>query len=325
MKFKVLILIAICTASIFSTAHAAIGSCSWRGAGSQNKISYNVIAPAEVSLLGGVPIGGRLGISGSIRVWTNTTLIVCALPTVPYALSVSRGELAQGFTDVYKTGIPGVGVRFLNRNQPNSGAAIPFTVESPTNNGLTVIGSLSIEYIRIGRDVAQGTALMDYTIQFAIDGWNAVDINIGGSTILRTQEYFSGCSGIDKLNIPMGRVSVGDFGTRQQSFNLDVLCSGGRPGRRVPVRVYFEGSSDGPGRLNLEPGGAQGVEISLVNNRGVRLPFAQGSAMNMTWTRSEPNGELYRLPVVAEYARKASERVRGGAANATLNYILEYN
>ncbi|MCP1482003.1 type 1 fimbria pilin [Pseudomonas chlororaphis] len=147
-----------------------------------------------------------------------------------------------------------------------------------------------------------------------------MDIKIGGIVNIKTQSYFSDCTGVEKLNITMGRILIEKLEKDEEpSFNLDELCSGMAAGTKVPVKVYFEGSSDGPGRLNLEPGGATGVEISLLNDRGVKLPFSQGNALSMTWIRSEPKGEIYRLPVVANYVKKSSQKIVPRKANATLN------
>lgn len=276
-----------------------------------------------------VAIGAVLASSPRIAIQSDNTRARCpgaTTPMLPYLLSVNQGELAEGFTDVYRTGIRGVGVRFVSMSAPTGIIPLTFQIRNAGNSYASLITAMRIDYIRTERDVAQGNALMDYKIQYHLNGWNAAEINIGGTTTLQSQSYFSGCTGVEKLNIPMGRVAISNLPKRQQKpFNLDVLCSGMAAGTNVPVKVYFEGDSDGPGRLNLEPGGAQGVELSLLNDRGAGLPFSQGSALTMTWTRSEPGGEIYRLPVVAAYVKKASQDIVPGRANATLNYILEYN
>lgn len=234
-----------------------------------------------------------------------------------------RGVLAEGFSDVYQTGIVGIGVRFFDlrgyRIIPNGYSWVGSALVAGT------VDRIRIDYIRISRDVATGTAKIDSIFKQNFSSVNMLEMKFIGETKFETDHYFSGCAGIEKINVSMGRVLIPNFQEKQSLFNLDVLCTGMPSGAKVPVKVYFEGNSDGPGRLSLEPGGAQGVEISLLNDRGVGLPFSKGSALSMTWIRSEPKGEIYRLPVVAAYAKKGSQKIEVGKANATLNYVLEYN
>lgn len=326
---QILVLTALCAASAFTTAHAENpGRCDWQMGPGSGKKFYNVPAPASMDLRR-VAIGSVLASSPRITIHSDSTLARCpgaTTPMLPYVLSLSQGELAPGFSNVYNTGIRGVGVRFVSMSAPTGNIPLTFQIRNNPSSFASLITAMRIDYIRTERDVAQGDARMDYKIQYHLNGWNAAEISIGGTTRLQSQSYFSGCAGVEKLNIPMGRVVISHLPKQEQKpFNLDVLCSGMAAGSNVPVKVYFEGSSEGPGRLNLEPGGAQGVEISLRNDRGVNLPFSQGSALTMAWTRSEPGGEIYRLPVVAAYTRKGVQKVVPGKANATLNYILEYN
>lgn len=327
MKLKILTLTALCAVLSFGTALAdEPGGCRWIGGdtptGSTVKREFDVFSPDTLDLQR-VPIGSPMatwnaGIS-------NRGSVVCnpwEVPIVRVRYLVEGRALADGFTNVFETGLTGVGVRIsAGRN------TLPWEFSyNNASNQLSLPTNLRIEFIRLSRDVATGNVLMNFKILLHVHTWNPAEIRIEGNTDLQSQSYFSGCAGVEKLNIPMGRLPIANLGgSQRKTFNLDVLCSGMAAGTKVPVKVYFEGSSDGPGRLNLEPGGAEGVEISLASDRGVSLPFSQGNALDMTWTRSEPTGELYRLPVVAEYVKKTSQKVEPGRANATLNYILEYN
>lgn len=256
--------------------------------------------------------------------------IKCPYPAVKEYLRefyVADGELAEGFTNVYKTGTPGVGVRFIISLNWSPEKSLPLTHKHPNHQATAsgVVRTIQLEFIRTARDVGQGATAMHFRIEQDINGWNAAQIIVNGSTKLETRSYFAGCAGVEKLNIPLGKVSIADIGKQQKHFNLDVLCSGMPAGTKLPVRLYFAGNSSGPGRLNLDVGGAQGVEIALTNSKGVRLPFAKSSALDMDWINTQPGGELYRLAISAGYARKGTEKVEVGQANGTLNYILEYN
>eukprot|EP01133_Synstelium_polycarpum_P005897 gene5897-6825_t len=298
------------------------GNCYWVDNHSKDMRTHNITLPGVFDLRN-VPVGSvmaktsmydsfpsRLSCSPRPRFWDNGYII--------------EGEqLVEGFTNVYKSGLAGVGIRFLHYNT----TILPYSYHGSTEtftyaNGVPYV---TVEFVRTSRDVVSGEAFINFKISTMLNGWKSSELFISGTTKLQSQAYFSGCTGVDKVNIPMGRVAIGELDAKPTPFNLDVLCSGAPAGTKLPVKVYFEGSSDGPGRLNLEPGGAKGVDISLTNDRGVALPFSQGSALSMTWTRTQPQGELYRLPVVAKYEKKGALKVEVGKANATLNYILEYN
>ncbi|HCF3811588.1 TPA: fimbrial protein [Pseudomonas aeruginosa] len=333
MKLKLLALAATCAVLGSNLAQAANpDGCSWNpqqsaGVGDQKRY-FTMAAPSQL-VLQSVAIGGVMASSPKKNIHNEMLQIKCPYPAAQAYRGeyyVSDAELADGFTDVYKTGIPGVGVRFKSDINGTVGS-LP-RVDTYMNGNtmyINVIKELQLEFIRTARDVAQGMALMNFTIEQDINGWGAAQIKVGGSTNLETRSYFSGCAGVEKLTIPLGKVSIGEIGKQQKQFNLDVLCSGLPAGTKIPVRVYFEGSSNGPGRLNLDAGGAKGVEIALKDGRGALLPFSKGSALAMDWINSQPGGELYRLSVSAGYAHKDVQTVEAGMANGTLNYIIDYD
>lgn len=244
---------------------------------------------------------------------------------------VTRMKLADGFQNVYETGVKGVGIRLTLttlQSRPRTQIPIPFELSYPNaaNLGIASPGVFTYEFVRTGQQVEGGAAVINLTVKHYMMGYNLSDVTVGGTIRVESERYFSGCSGTENLNISMGRVASTELGKKPaRNFNLDVLCSGLPAGTKIPVKVYFEGNADGPGRLNLEPGGAKGVELSLSNEQNTPLPFSRGAAMDMTWTRTQPDGEIYRLPVSAEYVKKPSQKVEPGRANATLNYIIEYD
>jgi P pilus assembly protein, pilin FimA len=330
MKLMVLALATTCAALALNTAQAANpDNCSWnKVATGSNKRFFSMVAPAKMELKR-VPIGGVLATAPTATIHNELYQIKCPFPAVPRYHGehyLVGAELVEGYTDVYKTGVAGIGVRFLSTVTSTTGG-LPLSQDYANRSGMyiNVIKSIQLEYIRTHREVAQGTAVMNFRIEQDINGWNAAQIDVSGSTELVNQVFFSGCAGVEMLNVPLGRVAQGEIGKVRKPFNLDVVCSGLPAGTQVPVKVYFEGDSNGPGRLNLLPGGAKGVEISLEDDGGTLLPFSKGSALSMQWQRSEPGGEIYRLPISAGYARKGSDEPEAGVANATLNYIIDYD
>lgn len=331
MKSKLVKLIALCIVFGSNTVNAAL--CVWSNGpypDDSDLKTWTVMAPSSLSLRY-VPVGSVMASSPDIIVTSQHKEMRCSYPQVlnmHVAVYIDQLQLADGFTDVYKTGLKGVGIRFVSVSRRSYKIPTVYDIKNVYPAGMntdSVMKTMRIEFIRTAQDVMSGDINMNYKILHNLNGWNAGEINIIGSTKLQSKSYFSGCSGVEKLNISMGRVAIADLGKTQKSFNLDVLCSGLPAGTNLPVKVYFEGDSDGAGRLNLLPGGAQGVEISLLNDRGVKLPFSLAGALGMTWIRSESHGEIYRLPMVAEYVKKASQKFEAGKGNATLNYILEYN
>ncbi|SDY57683.1 fimbrial protein [Pseudomonas sp. NFIX28] len=330
MKMKLLALAATCAVLGSNVAQAANpDGCYWNkgGVGDQKRY-FTMTAPSQMDLQS-VAIGGVMASAPNATIHTEIMQIKCPYPAVQNYRGdyyVSDAELADGFTDVYKTSIPGLGVRFKSNA---SGTIGNLPMIDPYPNAATiytnVIKAVQLEFIRTARDVGQGMVSMNFTIEQNINGWNAAQIKVGGSTSFETRSYFSGCAGVEKLTIPLGKISISEIGKQQKQFNLDVLCSGLPAGTKIPVRVYFEGSSDGPGRLNLDAGGAKGVEIALKDGKGALLPFSKGSALAMDWINSQPGGELYRLSVSAGYAHKNAQTIEVGKANGTLNYIIDYD
>ncbi|MFT0869081.1 fimbrial protein [Pseudomonas sp. CAM1A] len=329
MKLNLLALAAAGTMLASNNAQAANPGCYWYTGGSGSiKRFFSMTAPTQIELKSAA-VGAVMATVPKVTIHTEIWQIKCPFPAVANYSGrhyVADGELADGFTDVYKTGIPGVGVRFMSW-AGNASGSLPLDqgYTNSTSKYINVIKAVQMEFIRTAQFVGKGTANLSYRIEQDINGWNAAQLQVGGSTELTTRSYFTGCAGVEKLNIPMGRVSFSEIGKKQKSFNLDVLCEGMPAGSKIPVRVYFEGNSSGPGRLNLDAGGAKGVEITLRNGSGTLLPFTRGTALAMSWVSTQPKGELYRLPVSATYARKGTVKVEAGAANATLNYIIEYD
>lgn len=327
MKLKIRILAACFVALACNAAWADnINKCYWWPSGTSERRTIDLI-PSPVMSLNQAAIGSVM-LSLTFDRSNTEGLYKCPMTVsrVNWSYRLEKGVLADGFSDVYKTGLTGVGIRFIVVNRQ-------FTLPTQGNywNAPALSNQMSanirLEFVRTGRDVIPGNINMDFSFLVQVDEWNAGQINIRGPISLVTQNYFSGCAGVEEnIRVPMGRVAIAQIGNvPANELNLDVICAGMPAGTKLPVKVFFEGNSDGPGRLNLQPGGARGVEILLTNEHGVGLPFSKANNMSMTWIRTEPKGEVYRLPIQARYAQKPSQRVEVGKADATVNYVIEYN
>ncbi|WP_281688465.1 fimbrial protein [Pseudomonas citronellolis] len=328
MKKLALLPLIILGAAGIDTAHAA-DLCYWYpNMNDQQTRIENARLPASTRLYEAA-IGKSMAV-----IDVSITPLIGDIEKVKCAMSVPRvrwqysddgkGTNVGLYDNVHKTNLPGVGIHIAwERGLSGSGEY----ENSPTST-VSLSRTARLVLVRTAREVAGGNLQLNHWVKFVVNGWTAAEVGLVGQINLINSGYFSGCTGVKMLDLPMGRVMASELGQQEaaQNFNLDVLCSGLPAGSKLPVKVYFEGSSDGPGRLNLTPGGAKGVEIALTtDNPGVKLPFTKADALGMKWIRSEPKGELFRLPIRAQYVRKGKEPVGGGKANAVLNYILEYN
>lgn len=320
MKAVPFIFAVVLAAMNLNVAQAGTGNdCKWYVPGAIKRFG-TVTLPSSI-YVSNAPIGSVMASSPPLDAMASSYL-TCQSKQVTQSVKVEQAVLAEGFPDVYQTGVTGVGVRISDSLYAR---VYPYSRTWNAIGFIDPIRQVRIEYIRTSRGVATGDATLKFFLLLSMNGVDMQEVSFVGNTNIQAGQYFSGCEGVEKISIFLGHMSMADIGEKSQAFNLDVICSGLPAGTKVPVRVYFDGDSDGPGRLNLEPDGASGIEILLVTDRSVKLPFSMGSALAMTWIRSEPTGEIYRLPVVAAYEKKASQKVKGGRANATLNYILEYN
>ncbi|CAI8789192.1 hypothetical protein EMIT0324P_10742 [Pseudomonas chlororaphis] len=166
--------------------------------------------------------------------------------------------------------------------------------------------------------------------------WKHVDHtltgNSDGTVELLNDVMFAGCESVGgAVNVAMGKQTIDNIkkgSTKEVLFNFDVRCTGLSPTTKVPVKVYFEGDSPADGLLNLtgqgQPGIASGVGISLVNDKGTKLPFDIARSIPLAWSRSTEDGEIYRFTGTAKYVPTTGS-IAPGKADATMNFVLDYN
>lgn len=273
-----------------------------------------------------VKIGQSMGGAPLSYYLKGHKFIQCPSDTVPrvsIAYWLSGAALVPGYSDVYSTNLPGVGLRITALRNPPS--TIPLNDSYQNSTPLAIsITNFHVDFIRTADKIGTGSINLNLDLYARFHDWTALTLSATGSILVTTNEYFSGCAGAPTTNIRLGKVNAQDLAQNKRSFNLEVVCAGAPAGSKLPVKVYFEGSNSGPGRLNLTPGGATGVEIAVTSN-SMNLPFSVGSALNMDWLRTESGGERYTLPIVAGYERIGNSKVEVGKADATMNYVLEYN
>ncbi|AZD59724.1 hypothetical protein C4K18_1740 [Pseudomonas chlororaphis subsp. aurantiaca] len=133
------------------------------------------------------------------------------------------------------------------------------------------------------------------------------------------------------VNVQMGKQTIQHIkngSAREVPFNFDVRCSGLKSGAKVPVKVYFEVTSQADGMLKLsnlgQAGVAAGVGISLVNDKGVKLPFDIARSVALDWNRDAADGSIYRFSGKAKYAPTGGE-MKPGKGDATMSFVINYN
>lgn len=271
-----------------------------------------------------VPVGQSMGSYRLNYALGGSRLIKCpdlTVPTVNISYWLEGASLEPGYRDVYSTNVPGVGFRLVQRGYFTE--SVPFT--RSTRNAVALVFGISdlyVEFIRTAFEIKTGNVDLNFTVYARYHDWTALTFYANSRVLLTTKEYFTGCAGAQTITFPLGKVNAADLPLRKtRRLNLEVVCTGLPAGSKLPVKVYFEGSFNGPGRLSLTPGGATGVEIALSRD-GTKLP---GSAVDMDWMRSESGGERYRLPIDVGYERIGDSTVKAGQANGTMNYVIDYN
>lgn len=161
---------------------------------------------------------------------------------------------------------------------------------------------------------------------------HTLTVESGSTTELVNNVMFAGCESVGAaVNVAMGKQTIENIkrgSVKEVPFTFDVRCSGLAANTTVPVKVYFEGSSPGDGLLNLtnqgQAGVASGVGISVVNDKGIKLPFDIARSIKLDWNRSTPDGEIYRFVGSAKYV-PTTGTMTAGKADATMNFVLNYN
>ncbi|MGU1789820.1 fimbrial protein [Pseudomonas aeruginosa] len=297
----------------------------WRGeqvGNDPNTVITSISSPASIDLKR-VPIGDIMAVHefdiGRYYVKCDSGSV--SMLNFVFGLK-NFGSAKDDFNGVYRTNLPGVGVRFKS----NGNWVIPGSYSYPNAPALVAkIGVIKMEVVRTGEVVNEGMADFDFELSSKAHNWEAFRVKYVGKSRVSRQSYMEGCRGED-LNVQMGKIAMQQIGeAKSRPFSLSVLCKGGpTAGNKLPVKIYFEGNSPGPGLLELTPGGAEGVGISLKTTGGLNFPFSKAKALGMDWVRTELDGERYSISAMAGYVGFSRGLIKPGVANATLTYVLEY-
>ncbi|WP_271409774.1 fimbrial protein [Pseudomonas sp. Q1-7] len=289
-----------------------------------------VTLPPRITL-DAAPVGGVLATITIPTGWTENDRFWCY--GGPLIMVEVEGLNLIKKDDFFETNIPGIALR----------TGLTFTADTyvvyaprgvyPVGSNDYSVRTLTIQLVRTDTSVSSGTLPTNFKVKLSTRGDPTLQytVTVGGNSEV-ISELFSSCSAVNAVvDVQMGKESIENLTSgraTERPFNFDVRCEGLKPTTPPPVRVYFEGNSSADGMLALSgagtPGVASGIGISLVDNKGVKLPFAKARQIKIDHLRSEPQGEVYRFSGTAKYAL-TSGQVKPGKANATMTYVIEYN
>ncbi|WP_124307977.1 fimbrial protein [Pseudomonas chlororaphis] len=308
-------------------AREAFADCRWTSWPEPEPVK-DIILPAR-TIIKAAPIGQELA-KHKVDLWSGVGIFCEGHGGLtPYTLTATTAFIPSALPRVYETGIKGVGVKFC---------LATFSVANycaPASWGAYGSGYprfIEVVFVRTGRSVASGNLPMNFNLAWTAGGNLSLLIRSQGATELVNDVFFAGCESMGAaVNVQMGKQTIQHIkngSVREVPFNFDVRCDGLKPDTKVPVKVYFEGNSQADGMLKLsnlgQPGVASGVGISLVNDKGVKLPFDITRSVALDWNREVADGSVYRFTGKAKYTPTGGE-IKPGKGDATMSFVINYN
>ncbi|MFZ6048250.1 fimbrial protein [Pseudomonas sp. CR3202] len=291
-------------------------------------LEKTITLPATISIKS-AKIGSVLA-SSTYSLWGSSNGYICRNQDV-VKVAFDGGLELSDYSKVYKTSMKGVGIKVGLTLGGSTAYYAPYSWTTTSGSLYTAPGSVVVELVRIDTGVASGTLSTNFNVTLS-GGGMTYTIKSTGSTKVENDVLFTGCTALDTVvDVQMGQENIERLKTGRvavRPFNFDVRCNGLKPTTTVPVKVYFAGNSTTDGMLALSGAGksgvASGIGISLVNDKGVKLPFDKARAIRIEHHRSDEEGEIYRFSGTAKYALTSGE-VKPGKADATMTYVIDYN
>ncbi|WP_157381114.1 fimbrial protein [Burkholderia ubonensis] len=312
--------------------------CKWNGGVTPPSKLTAAALPASLTLKAAA-IGGVLAYY-DVVLSSNVTWYTCE-GNEPWGMEQMAVTLPlQDATKrIYESGIPGIGIRIgFRTDSGNWSDALtpPFEYRGYPGFPVPTPSLMRVEFIRTGIAVGSGSITpFDVSTLYYMATVQQTRIPVTGTqlkTTLVNKIYFTSCyNPASAPTVNLGRPAISELrqgNTLQKDFSLTIRCDGMNQTTKPPVSIYFEGNSPRDGLLLTDGQGqagmAQGVGVTLTNEKGVALPFSKANAMPMTWTSSGTNSEFYHFAGKARYIASGGE-IKAGKADATLTYVLQYN
>ncbi|PMY70714.1 MULTISPECIES: fimbrial protein [Pseudomonas] len=320
LMFILIFLSSLCARDVLAV------TCTWTGS-PPAQLTMDMILPSKM-IIKAAPVGQVLA-THRTSLWSG--LASCSSQT-DVSITVDAAFTPSALPKVYEAGIKGVGVKFcLALSFGDDTWCAPYSYSVGSSSSPLLPKFIDVMFVRTNRAVASGNVPMDLKVNWQM-GDKSLVVRSQGGTELVNDIFFAGCESVGAaVNVQMGKQTIEHItkgSVREVPFNFDVRCDGLKPDTKVPVKVYFEGNSQADGLLKLvnlgQPGVASGVGISLVNNKGVKLPFNIARSIALDWNREVVEGSIYRFSGSAKYVPTGGE-IKPGKGDATMSFVLNYN
>ncbi len=284
----------------------------------------NIVVPPEKGPSRVVPIADRrFPISHK-----GNALLVCKDGGGKALASLHKGTVVDD-THIYRTNIPGIGIRIGMRPGDHVGTFYFPTTWSLSGTGTeTTIGNkgwIHVQLFKISSDTGNG-ALEEgtYATLYAQDapGDSLKVILTGRTTAIVTPS----CTAAPTPPVQLGKVwknlfsSVGSTAAEQR-FNIKLNCREAKPElNAVYLRMDAKPHASGaPGVIALSPdaNSATGVGIQLLDKDRQPVKYGDSALVGMS------KDGVYDVPFHVRYYQTANQ-VTAGAANGTATFTLEY-
>lgn len=241
--------------------------------------------------------------------------------------SIHMGELSGNTNRIYRTNIPGIGIRIGFRDW-DSVPPVHFPFSLPTTTSRTSTSknwNITVELFKIDRDTGNGS-LQDglYATMYASnEPQKALQVQISGRA---TTIVTPSCTAAPTPPVQLGKVwknlfsSVGSTAAEQR-FDIKLNCREAKPElNAVYLRMDAKPDTSGtPGVIALSPdaNAATGVGIQILDKDRQPVVYGQGALVGMS------RDGVYTVPFHARYYQTANQ-VTAGVANGTATFTLEY-
>jgi type 1 fimbria pilin len=301
-------------------------------------LASGIFSPTTRSILlpGTLSIPRDVAIGAVIYTSTKTTTSVTVDSSIDQNaafVSSGIGSLVLGYSDVFQTSLPGIGIRWRGILQyPNgcsSGCAVTFTSAGTVGSAALISPGTAAQTQQVWYELVRVPGLLSGgQLTASATGRLAIACNGGSSCVFLASipgaatVIVSACQTAD-VNVDMGPVPTSRFagvGTKSnvKSFSINgINCPGGINSityRLDPVTPIADASNS---VIALDAGGASGVGLQLMDSFGNPVPLQQEIAT----TYVSGNGS-FSIPLQAAYYQTG--KISPGVANAAVSFTMTY-
>nr|WP_179254168.1 fimbrial protein [Burkholderia sp. AU33423] len=261
-------------------------------------------------------------------IFTYCTSVMSAQTTA----EISNGKLVPGYTNVYETGIPGIGIQFRAAVPGFSNTQLaPFSMSASPDALIARVFNAGVTLVVTGpiqSGTADGSTLPTMT-------WRVTQGGARTSYVLRVNGILSvkgqTCKVSDSsINVPMPQVMAKELNkvgatAGDTKFSIDLnSCSPG-----LGVYVTLTDVSNPGNRSNIvsltKSSTAQGIGYQVLRNSApVNFgPDAATAGNPNQWSAGQASGNSFSIPLVARYLR-TSDAMQPGSVNGQLSFTMSY-